>query len=125
MLASVFRFYLVLLIAQETLDMTRKAPGQGGGGGGSGPSSGSGSTGARPSSLHRVSLKGLEGGKLAEAVRHAAATAEARHLCFDNVRHPDCYGHFRSGRGSDLVGYSVAAPPQNLFLFSVQVEIIN
>lgn len=75
--------------------MTRKAPGHGGGGGGGGPNSGSGSAGARPTSLHRVSLKGLEGGKLAEAVMHAAATAEARHLCFDHVRHAGCYGRFR------------------------------
>ena len=62
--------------------MTRKAAGLGssghsGGGGGGGS--------ARPVSASRVSLKGLEGGKLTAALLHAAATAEARHLCFDHV----------------------------------------
>lgn len=41
---------------------------------------------ARQPSIARVSLKGLEGPKLTAAVRHAAATAEARHLCFDQVK---------------------------------------
>ncbi|CAM9748467.1 unnamed protein product, partial [Ascophyllum nodosum] len=72
-----------IALSKETLEVTRKAAGLGssghsGGGGGGGS--------ARPVSASRVSLKGLEGGKLTAALLHAAATAEARHLCFDHMR---------------------------------------
>lgn len=71
--------------------MTRRSAGLGASGGGA-SGGGTGTPGAlsRNNSLQRSSvMKGLEGGKLTAAVQHAAATAESRHLCFDQARIKD------------------------------------
>lgn len=68
--------------------MTRKSAGLGGGasGGGAGGGAGTPVPLSRNNSMQRSSImKGLEGGKLTAAVQHAAATAESRHLCFDQA----------------------------------------
>lgn len=40
----------------------------------------------RPPTIGRSTLRGLEGSKLSVALRQAAAAAEARHQCFEQVR---------------------------------------
>ncbi|CAM9467142.1 unnamed protein product, partial [Hapterophycus canaliculatus] len=78
-------------LTNETLEVTRSSGVQSAGvsgGGMGGTAASTPTTLSRTNSTHsRVSaMKGLEGGKLAAAVEHAAATAESRHLCFDQAR---------------------------------------
>lgn len=42
----------------------------------------------RPPVMNRGTLRGLEGAKLAAALRHAATVAEGRHQCFEQASVP-------------------------------------
>ncbi|CAM9509210.1 unnamed protein product, partial [Scytosiphon promiscuus] len=97
-------------LTNETLEVTRSSGGQSGsmsGGGMGGSASSTPTTLSRTNSNHGrgSAMKGLEGGKLAAAVEHAAATAESRHLCFDQMRRMEDVYERRATPGCVKEGY--------------------